>query len=396
MCVSGGIAAYKAPFVVRELKKRGADVRIVVTESAKQFVTPQTLGVLSRNKVYSDLFCGDSEFAVVHVGLAEWAECVAIVPATANIIAKAAHGVADDLLSTLLLSVECPVVMAPAMEHKMLLNPAVKENVEKLRTRGWGWIEPESGDLASGARGRGRLPEPKHIVDIIEGNFNCSDLNGLKILVTAGPTFEDVDPVRFIGNRSTGKMGYAVAKRAKFRGADVTLISGPTNLEAIEGIETVLVRSAKEMHSECIRLFEGSDIAILAAAVSDYRPMEKLDRKIKRHKPNISIDLTENEDIAAELGASKEDRKVVLFAMETESDITNAKDKLKGKQGDIVVVNNLLVDGAGFGHDTNVVTIIDRFGKVLELPKMSKDDVANKILDCLVEFNSGNSSFDLD
>ena len=384
IAVSGGIAAYKTPFVVRELIKRGAEVRVVITENAQHFVTAQTLSILSRNRVYSKMFCEDPEFTVLHVDLAEWAECVAIVPATANIIAKAAHGLADDLLSTLLLNVRCPIVVAPAMEHHMLAHPAVEENSEKLRSRGWCWIEPEEGDLASGTQGKGRLPETQDIVDAIEENFDCGDLTKLKILVTAGPTLEDIDPVRFIGNRSTGKMGYALARRARARGAEVTLVSGPTDLHGLEGIEIISVRSAREMHSVCVKSFETSDVAILAAAVSDYRPTEFLGEKIKRSESNISLDLIENPDIAADLGVCKGKRKTVLFAMETDSDLSNAKDKLIRKHGDLIVMNNLFVEGAGFGHDTNVVTIIDRFGKIKELPKISKVKVADNVLDCLL------------
>ena len=384
MAVSGGIAAYKTPFVIRELIKRGAEVRVVMTENAQRFVTPQTLSVLSKNRVYSEMFCEDPEFTVLHVELAEWAECVAIVPATANVIAKAAHGLADDLLSTLLLNVRAPIVVAPAMEHRMLLHPTVIENSGKLRSRGWQLMESEEGDLASGAQGKGRLPEAQDIIEVIAENFDCGDLNGVKVLVTAGPTIEDIDPVRFIGNRSTGKMGYALARRAKARGAEVTLVSGPTNLHEHEGIEVISVRSAREMHSVCVKLFEVSDVAILAAAVSDYRPTEFLGEKIKRSESNISLDLIENPDIAAELGACKGDRKTVLFAMETDSDLSNAKDKLIRKHGDLIVMNNLFVEGAGFGHDTNVVTIIDRFGEIKEVPKISKDKVADKVLDSLL------------
>tara|TARA_B100001250_G_scaffold394744_1_gene398992 strand:+ start:5404 stop:6612 length:1209 start_codon:yes stop_codon:yes gene_type:complete len=384
IAVSGGIAAYKTPFVIRELIKRGAEVRVIVTENAQRFVTPQTLSTVSGNKVYSEMFCEDPEFTVLHVELAEWAECVAIVPATANVIAKAAHGFADDLLSTLLLNVRVPIVVAPAMEHHMLLHPTVIENSGKLRSRGWQLIEPEEGDLASGAQGKGRLPEIQDITDVIAKNFDYGDLNGLKVLVTAGPTVEDIDPVRFIGNRSTGKMGYALARRAKARGAEVTLVSGPTDLHEHEGIEVISVRSAREMHSVCVKLFEVSDVAILAAAVSDYRPTEFFGEKIKRSKSNISLELIENPDIAAELGVCKGNRKTVLFAMETDSDLSNAKDKLIRKQGDLIVMNNLFVEGAGFGHDTNVVTIIDRFGEIKELPKISKDKVADNVLDCLL------------
>lgn len=396
IAVTGGIAAYKTPFVVRELIKLGADVRVVMTENAQNFVTRQTLSILSRNRVYSEMFCEESEFKVLHVDLAEWAECVAIVPATANIIAKAAHGLADDLLSTLLLNFKCPIVIAPAMEHNMLLHPTIKENSAKLRSRGWCWIEPEEGDLASGAQGKGRLPEAKDIIDYIEKSLDVGDLNRINILITAGPTLEDIDPVRFIGNRSTGKMGYALARRAKSRGASVTLISGPTALEAPEGIETILVRSAKEMRSVCNDLFIASDVAILAAAVSDYRPTELHDKKIKRSESKVSLGLTENPDIAAELGAKKGNRNIILFAMETESGLANAKDKLIQKNGDLIVLNNLSIEGAGFGHDTNVVTIIDRFGQIIEVPKMSKDGVADKVLDRLLEDLRKDGSSDQD
>ncbi len=379
--ISGGIAAYKTPILLRELLRQGAEVRVVMTANAQRFVAAATLETLSRHPVHTDLFARDADFPVLHIGLAGWADLVLLAPATAHLLAKAAHGLADDLLSTLLLSTQAPIMAAPAMEEHMLLHPATQANSTMLRSRGWQWIEPQQGELASGDSGMGRLPEPEEIAERVAAFFATGDLQGLKLLVTAGPTVEDVDPVRFISNRSSGKMGYALAERARARGAEVFLVSGPTNLPFPAGVQCVAVRSALEMQREVERLFEQVDGAILAAAVSDYRAATVAEQKLKRGDGSTSIELVENPDISAGLGAVKGQRTVVTFAVETENGVEHARQKLKRKKCDLVVLNNPHEPGAGFAVDTNIVTFIDVEGRETELPKMSKLAVADRILD---------------
>ncbi len=381
LVVSGGIAAYKAPVLVRELIKSGAEVRVVLTAKAERFVAPSALEVLSRHPVYSDLFYRDSEFPVLHVGLAEWADLILIAPATAHILGCAAQGLADDLATTLLLCARVPIVAAPAMEEHMLLHEAVQYNAEKLVARGWHWIEPEVGELASGASGAGRMVEPQDIAARLDALLNVGDIAHLRMLVTAGPTFEDIDPVRFIGNRSTGKMGFALAQRARARGAEVVLVAGPTHLPTPTGVERINVRSTAEMQQAVEGRFAEVDVAILAAAVADYRVAHVADEKIKRGDGGRAIQLVENPDIAAELGACKKGQTLVLFAMETDRGIERAREKLTHKGGDLIALNNLRDEGAGFAVDTNVLTLIDRMGKEVQLPKMSKLDAADQILD---------------
>ena len=381
LVVSGGIAAYKAPVLVRELIKSGAEVRVVLTAKAERFVAPSALEVLSRHPVYGDLFHRDSEFPVLHVGLAEWADLILIAPATAHILGRAAQGLADDLATTLLLCARVPIVAAPAMEENMLLHEAVQSNAETLHARGWHWIEPEVGELASGASGAGRMVEPQDIAARLDALLNVGDLVHLRMLVTAGPTFEDIDPVRFIGNRSTGKMGFALAQRARARGAQVALVAGPTHLPTPTGVERINVRSAAEMQRTVGGRFAEVDVAILAAAVADYRVAHVADEKIRRGDGGRSIQLVENPDIAAELGACKDGQTLVLFAMETDGGIERAREKLARKGGDLIALNNLRDEGAGFAVDTNVLTLIDRMGKEVQLPKMSKLDASDQILD---------------
>lgn len=381
LAITGGIAAYKAPVLLRELSKRGADTRVVMTANAEHFVGAATLETLSRHPVHRDLFARDPDFSVLHVGLAEWADAVLVAPATANLLAKAAHGLADDLLSTLLLSTRAPIIAAPAMEEHMLLHEAVEANCAVLKARGWLWIDPTVGELASGASGAGRMAEPEDIAARVEALFSPGDLASRRILVTAGPTVEDLDPVRFISNRSSGKMGYALAQRARERGAEVFLLSGPTQLAVPVGVECVEVRSALEMQREAERLFDAVDSAILAAAVSDYRVAEVAAHKMKRGDATRALELVENPDISAGLGRRKDGRILVVFAMETEQGIERAKEKLRRKGGDLIVLNNLHEEGAGFAVDTNIVSLIDARGEVLALPKMSKMAVADRILD---------------
>ena len=381
LVVSGGIAAYKAPVLVRELIKRGAEVRVVLTAKAERFVAPSALEVLSRHPVYGDLFHRDAEFPVLHVGLAEWADLILIAPATAHILGRAAQGLADDLATTLLLCARVPIVAAPAMEEHMLLHEAVQSNAETLRARGWHWIEPEVGELASGASGAGQNGRTGRHSGSLRRAAQLGRLAHLRILVTAGPTLEDIDPVRFIGNRSTGKMGFALAQRARARGAEVELIAGPTHLPTPTGVERINVRSAAEMQQAVEERFAEVDVAILAAAVADYRVAHVADEKIKRGDGGRTIHIVENPDIAAELGARKEGQTLVLFAMETDGGIERAREKLARKGGDLIALNNLRDEGAGFAVDTNVLTLIDRTGKEVQLPKMSKLDAADQILD---------------
>jgi len=384
--VSGGIAAYKVPLILRKLVGKGADVRVVMTQAGSKFVSPATLEVLSRNPVHSGLFDSSGEFPVLHVGLAEWADLVLIAPATANTIGKLASGLADDLLSTLMLSYVGPVMLAPSMEENMLHNPFVQRNIQCLRERGFTCLEPEEGELASGAVGQGRLPEPTQIAAQVFSYFADSrDLEGLRLLVTAGPTIEDIDPVRFISNRSSGKMGYALAQRAQARGAAVWLVSGPTVLPVPAGVEFTGVRSTLEMQAAVEVLFDQVDGAILAAAVADYRAAEIATQKIKRGAEGLKIEFLENPDIAAALGQRKKRQILVGFAMETEEGVARAREKLQRKNCDLMVLNNLGEEGAGFAVDTNIVTLIDASGRAQALAKMSKLDVADRILDRLGE-----------
>ena len=386
--VTGGIAAYKSPLVVRLLQEEGAQVRIVRTRSAAQFVTDTTLSVLSGRLVHADLFAPTDEFPVLHVGLARWAELFLVAPATANLIGKLAAGIADDLPTTIYLATSAPALLAPAMEEEMLGSTRVQASIDTLRAAGVAWVEPETGYLASGVSGKGRMAAPEVIVDAAVdrlaeagGNVSGFDLTGRHVVVTAGPTVEDLDPVRFLTNRSSGKMGYAIAHRARDRGATVHLVTGPTNLSPPAGVQVTAVRSAGDMHTATAMAFEEADAAILSAAVSDYRPRAVAAQKLKRSGDTLTIELVENPDIAAALGAGKGNRVVVAFAMETEDGPARARDKLKRKNADLIVLNILTEPGAGFGTDTNVVTLIDDSDTETQLPMMSKLDVADRILD---------------
>ena len=378
--VTGGIAAYKTPEIVRLLTAEGAEVRVVLTRAAGEFVAPKTLEVLSRHAVHSDLFNRDAEFPVLHVGLAEWADLILVAPATAHCLGRIAGGLADDLLASVLLCAGVPVLLAPSMEENMFANPAVAANVQTLAERGFHLLEPGVGPLASGAVGRGRMLEPAELVAAVAAHFS-GDLDGLKLLVTAGPTVEDLDPVRFISNRSSGKMGYALAERAAVRGARVWLISGPTALPAPAGVERQLVRSTRDMQLAVEALFEQVDGAILAAAPADYRAKEVAAQKIKRSGEPLALELVENPDIAAGLGQSKGQRLLVVFALESEKGPARAREKLARKGGDLIVLNMLNDEGAGFAGDTNRVTLIDIEGQEEALPLLSKSAVADRILD---------------
>ena len=383
--ISGGIAAYKTPELLRALIKEGAEVRVVMTAAAQRFVTPYTLEILSRHPVHTEMFAASAEFPVLHVGLAQWAELVVLAPATAHLLARLSCGLADDLLTTLMLGCAAPVLAAPSMEEHMLDHAFTQEHLRRLEGLGYQWAEPATGALASGAFGRGRMAEPEEIAGQVVRHFSAAgDLQGVKVLVTAGPTVEDLDPVRFIGNRSSGKMGYALAVQARKRGAEVWLVSGPTALEPPAGVVFKAVRSTLEMQEVLEVLFPQMDAAILAAAVADYRPAQVAPQKIKRGTGKMVIELVENPDISAGLGHSKQPHQVLIgFAMETEDGVARAKDKLKRKNCDLVVLNNLRDEGAGFGVDTNIVTLVDNQGGEEQWPKMSKHQVADRLLDWL-------------
>jgi len=383
--VTGGIAAYKAPLVLRLLQEQGAQVRVVRTRSASEFVTDTTLAVLSGYPVHGDLFAATSEFPVLHVGLAKWADLFLVAPATANFVGKLAGGIADDLPTTIFLATPAPTLLAPAMEEEMLNSPRVRANLQALP--GITNIEPDTGYLASGASGKGRMASPERIVAAVIDALSTTgtgDLHGRHILVTAGPTVEDLDPVRFISNRSSGKMGYAIARRARARGATVHLVTGPTQLPMPDGVQVTSVRSTGQMYDAATEAFESADAAIMAAAVSDYRAREVAEHKLKRSGDALSIELVENPDIAAALGAQKQDRVLVAFAMETEDGPSRARDKRARKNADFIVLNNLTDAGAGFGTDTNLVTLIDAAGDETRLPLLSKDAVADRVLDAVL------------
>ena len=383
--VTGGIAAYKACDLVSRLQKKQIDVRIIMTEHACEFVQPLTFEVLSGNRVVTDMFNRDFPWEVEHISLAKAADVFAVVPATANILGKYAHGIADDMLSTTLLATRAPVLFAPAMNTAMYENPAVQENIAALRARGCLFVEPASGHLACGDTGKGKLADVVSIEQAILEALTEKDMTGMRVTVTAGPTREAMDPVRFLSNHSTGKMGYAIARSAKMRGAEVTLISGPVSLPTVEGVTMVPVVSALDMRQAVMDVLPQSDIVVKAAAVGDYRPMEFQDDKIKKHADDMSIALTRNPDILAEIGQKRRDNQVICgFSMETRDLLENSEKKLRKKNCDIMVANNLKVEGAGFAGDTNVVTLLYRDGAKEPLELMGKDSVADILLDRLV------------
>ncbi len=379
--VTGGIAAYKAVELLRLLTKAGANVRVVMTREAMEFVAPLTFQTLSMNPVYTDLFSLVSERDIGHISLADRADLVVIAPATANIIGKIASGIADDLLSTTVRATKAPVLIAPAMNVNMYRNSIYRENEDKLRKHGFLFVEPAVGMLACGWEGEGKLQEPGIIFEEVVSTLSPKDLTGESVLVTAGPTREEIDPVRFISNHSSGKMGYAIARAAFRRGAAVTLVSGPVCLEAPHGVETVKTVSAEEMREAVLRHFPDSTIVIKAAAVADYRPEARAGEKVKKNEETLSIGLVKNPDILSELGQIKGDRTIVGFAAETGDPLANAAVKLKKKNLDMIVANDISREGAGFDVDTNIVKLLFRDGGVEELPLMAKDDLADIILD---------------
>ncbi len=381
--VTGGIAAYKAVEIVSRLVKLGADVNVIMTKNATKLVQPLTFRYISRNPVTVDMFAEPESWKPEHISLADKADILVIAPATANIIAKLAHGIADDMLSTTALAVRCPILIAPAMNCHMLDNSIVQENIEILKNHKFEFVEAEYGMLACGYEGKGRLADPEKIVQkIVDVLTSKNDLKGKTILVTAGPTREALDPVRFISNRSSGKMGYAIAESALNRGAEVILITGPTNITPPDRAKLINVESALQMYDAVMKNSSQADVIIMSAAVSDYRPKEFSKQKIKRDNQEITLILEENPDILAELGKNKKDGQIVIgFSMETENLLENSIKKLKKKNVDFIIANDLSKEGAGFGTDTNIVTIISADGKIKELPLMSKHDVANAILD---------------
>jgi phosphopantothenoylcysteine decarboxylase/phosphopantothenate--cysteine ligase len=386
--VTGGVAAYKSAELVRRLQTEGHTVQVVMTRAAREFITPLTFAALSGQKVITDLFVGgDSgdanlESAIEHIAVAQRTDLLLVAPATADILAKFARGLADDFLSTLYLASTAPVVLAPAMNVNMWQHPATQENLAALRKRGVRIVEPGEGYLACGMTGPGRLAAQEEILRAVREVVEAQqDLAGETVLVTAGPTCEDLDPVRFFSNRSSGKMGYAVAEAAARRGAKVILISGPTTLETPEGVERIDVRTAEEMLRAVQARFSPASIAVFAAAVADYRPAESAPAKIKRKNEALTIRLEPNPDILATMAKQKGERLVVGFAAETDHVAENARKKLTQKNADLMVANDVTTEGAGFDVDTNVVTIFSRDGRDLPLPRMTKSEVAQRILD---------------
>lgn len=382
--ITGSIAAYKAAVLCRLLKTAGADVRVVMTPLAKQFITPLTMATLSKNPILVEFFDPENGTWNSHVALGEWADCYLIAPATANTLAKMATGVADNLLLTTYLSARCPVVVAPAMDLDMYAHEATQQNLRTLAARGVRIVEPEEGELASGLQGKGRMAEPDRIAAFVGGLLDEKKkaLAGKRLIVTAGATIEAIDPVRFISNHSSGKMGYAIAGELAARGAAVTLVTGRTSLPTPAGVERVDVLSAAEMYEAAVGTFDASDGAVMCAAVADYTPAHVSDTKIKKGDGGLTIELRRTRDIAAELGARKGGRVLVGFALETDDEEAHAEAKLTKKNFDFIVLNSLRDPGAGFRGDTNKVTLIDRAGRE-ELPLMSKREVAARIADKL-------------
>lgn len=389
LCVSGGIAVYKAAALTSQLYQRGAEVKVMMTKSAQQFVTPLTFQTLSRNPVYVDTFDEKDPKKIAHIELADWADIVVIAPATANILAKLAHGIADDMISTTLTATTAPILIAPAMNTHMYEHPAVQQNMKTLASFGYHFIEPKEGLLACGYVGKGRLAEPEEIVNAIVQYFQKSKnqpLKGKTVLVTAGPTVEVLDPVRYFTNHSTGKMGFAIAEVARDLGAKVILISGPTSLETPYGVERIDVVSAQDMYEAVIARFEEADIVVKAAAVADYRPKEVFNEKVKKSDGDLTIVMERTKDILAELGKRKKHQLLIGFAAESTNVEQFALKKLKKKNLDLIVANNIKKDGSGFGHETNVVTIYNRLGGKKELPLLLKRDVAYEIFQEALSF----------
>jgi phosphopantothenoylcysteine decarboxylase/phosphopantothenate--cysteine ligase len=386
--VCGSIAAYKAAVLVRLLIKEGAEVKVIMTDAAKEFITPLTLSTLSKNPVLSTFAKDQTGQWNNHVELGLWADALIIAPASANTIAKMANGQCDNLLAAVYLSARCSVYVAPAMDLDMLQHPSTQSNIQKLKNFGNVIIKPTYGELASGLTGTGRMAEPDEIIKFLAESFqDDKKLKGKKVLVTAGPTYEAIDPVRFIGNHSSGKMGFAIAEALAKAGAKVDLITGPTTQHTEQpGINVRNVVSAEDMYKVCTEIFPDSDIAILSAAVADYKPAVVSDQKIKKKDETITIELTKTHDIAASLGKLKHNGQLIVgFALETEQEQNNALKKLESKNFDLIVLNSLNDNGAGFGHDTNKITIIDRAQKMKSFGLKDKKEVANDIVTAIIE-----------
>ncbi|HIR12826.1 MAG TPA: bifunctional phosphopantothenoylcysteine decarboxylase/phosphopantothenate--cysteine ligase CoaBC [Candidatus Choladousia intestinavium] len=384
--VTGSIAAYKAANLASLLKKQQADVHVIMTKNAGEFITPVTFETLTGNKCLMDTFDRNFQFEVEHVELAKRADLVLVAPATANVIAKLAHGLADDMLTTTILACTCPKYIAPAMNTRMYENPVTQDNIKLLERYGWHVLEPAVGRLACGDTGAGKFPDESWILQWVQRELAMEkDMEGMKVLVTAGPTMEALDPVRFLSNHSTGKMGYAIAKICMLRGAKVTLVSGRTNLEPPVGVKLVPVTSAQEMFEAVSGVSREQDLVIKAAAVADYRPRVKAEEKIKKKDGELFLELERTVDILGWLGENKRPGQVLCgFAMETEHMLENARGKLLKKKADVIAANNVKVQGAGFGTDTNVVTLVTE-KEEQELMLMSKEEVAVKLTDLLLE-----------
>ncbi|MRX53615.1 bifunctional phosphopantothenoylcysteine decarboxylase/phosphopantothenate--cysteine ligase CoaBC [Bacillus idriensis] len=392
LCVSGGIAVYKAAALTSKIIQAGAEIKVIMTNSAREFVNPLTFQALSRNDVYFDTFDEKNPAVISHIDLADWADLVVVAPATANTIGKLANGIADDMLTTTLLATTAPVWIAPAMNVHMYDNPAVQKNILTLSQYGYQYIEPSEGYLACGYVGKGRLEEPEKIVSLIEGFFSDKDLKTLKgknVMITAGPTREKVDPVRYFTNHSSGKMGYAIAEAAYQMGAEVTLISGPVSIAPPSGVTVLKVESAEEMHHEVLNRFSEMDIVIKSAAVADYRPRIVSDQKMKKQDGSLTIEMERTKDILKDLGERKENQILIGFAAETENVEEYALRKLQKKNLDMIVANNVTLTGAGFGTDTNIVTIYKKSGEKIELPVLSKQEVAKQILGEISRLDKG-------
>jgi phosphopantothenoylcysteine decarboxylase / phosphopantothenate---cysteine ligase len=384
LCVTGGIAVYKAAALTSKIVQAGFEVKVILSDSAAKFVSPLTFQALSRNEVYIDTFEEKNPNVIAHIDLADWPDLIVVAPATANTIAKLANGMADNMITTTLLAARAPIWIAPAMNVHMYDHPAVKKNIAILSEYDYQFIEPSEGYLACGYVGKGRLEEPEKIVGLINNFFLQREnlkLKGKTVVITAGPTREKIDPVRFISNHSTGKMGYALAEAAKKEGAEVVLISGPVNLTAPSGLTLVRVESAEDMYLEVMKYADKADVVIKTAAVADYRPKVTYDHKMKKQAGNSVLELERTKDILLELGKVKKNHVLVGFAAETDNVEEYAMKKLHAKNTDMIVANNVTTEGAGFGTDTNIVTIYKRVGQKIELPLMSKLEVAHRIME---------------
>ncbi len=384
--ITGSIAAYKAVYLVRLMVKAGAEVKVIMTPSAKDFVSPLTLSTLSHNPVLIELF--DEQSWSNHVMLGRWADVMVIAPLSCNTLAKMANGFCDNLLLAVYLSATCPISVAPAMDEDMWHHPATRENIKKIESFGNRIIPVEKGELASGLYGDGRMAKPEAIFDFLTNNFFLPQpLLNKKAIVTAGPTYEPIDPVRFIGNHSSGKMGFAIAIELYKRGASVSLIMGPTQQNfSANGIEMIKVTTAEEMFTVSNRLFKSADIAVMAAAVADYAPVEKAEQKIKKKNESLTIELIKTRDILKSLGEKKKKKQVLVgFALETNNERKNAIEKLRSKNADLIVLNSTKDEGAGFGHDTNKITIFGRKGKEFSFTLKPKDEVAKDIVDTIIK-----------